>query len=54
MCEYQRTAYPDSDKHVVPICAYTKELCTFCVYGNQDTLKKAKQAEKNGEFKEDN
>ena len=43
MCEYQRIDhYSKSD---LPICDYTKELCTFCVYGNFNTYNKAKEAE---------
>jgi hypothetical protein len=31
------------DQH--PKCDYTKELCTFCVLGNQQTYKEAKKKE---------
>lgn len=46
MCEYQRTPPLSLGKSSgMPICEYTKELCTFCVYGNMNTFLKAKEAE---------
>lgn len=46
MCQYQITPPLSLGKSSgIPICEYTKEFCTFCVYGNADTYLKAKKAE---------
>lgn len=36
MCEFQRV-FPNR----LPICDYTKDLCTFCVCGNCKTYNEA-------------
>lgn len=48
MCPYQRIDH--HSKSILPICEYTKELCTYCVYGNFDNYNKAQEA-KNKEKK---
>ena len=42
MCEYQRVK-----ENELPMCDYTKSLCTFCVLGNAKTYKEA-EAKKGG------
>ena len=42
MCEFMIVYGGDK----MPKCDYTKELCTFCVFGNAITYKEAKEAEK--------
>ena len=42
MCEFQRVF---SNK--LPVCDYTKDLCTFCVCGNSKTYNEA--ISKNGD-----
>ena len=45
MCQYQKTPPPSFGKSAgMPICEYTNELCTFCIYGNADTYLKAEAA----------
>lgn len=45
MCEYQRINKTPTRKPAPPKCKYTGEYCTYCVYGNADTYKKAKENE---------
>lgn len=40
MCEFQRIK-----ENELPICDYTKNLCTFCVLGNANTYKEATKGE---------
>lgn len=42
MCEYQRI-----DENELPMCEYTKELCTYCVLGNGKTYEKTERNNKN-------
>lgn len=39
MCEYQRI-----EENKLPMCEYTKELCTYCVLGNRNTYEEAEKA----------
>lgn len=50
MCEFQRiplNRVVDGETVVksLPICEYTKELCTYCVLGNSKTYNEAKRSE---------
>lgn len=44
MCEYQRITHYAGVANL-PICTFTNRICTYCVLGNADTYKKAKEAE---------
>ena len=46
MCEYQRINH--NSKCALPMCDYTKKLCTYCVCGNFDIYKKAQKAQEEG------
>lgn len=46
MCEFQRVNRRGI-KVLPPICKYTGEYCTYCVYANKDTYNKAKAAQNN-------
>ena len=39
MCEFQRI-----EPNKLPICEYTEEICTYCVYGNEKTYNEAIKA----------
>ena len=47
MCEFQKYDL----KNPLPICDYTKELCTLCVFGNKKTYYEVEQAAKERESK---
>ena len=40
MCEYQRVDLIDNK--AAPMCEFTKNFCTLCVFGNANTYKAAK------------
>lgn len=42
MCEYQKYDL----ENPLPICTYTQELCTLCIWGNMGTYNEARKAEK--------
>lgn len=44
MCEFQ-IIKPDE----LPMCEYTKELCTYCVMGNSKTYEEATRSDNNAE-----
>lgn len=43
MCEYQRIK-----ENELPMCDYTKSLCTLCVLGNRKTYEEAQAHEEKG------
>lgn len=45
MCEFMRVNPNNKVKSDLPMCDYTKELCTFCILGNSNTYNKAKECE---------
>lgn len=45
MCEYQKINTFAKSTYELPICTVTNEYCTYCLYGNANTYKKAKEAE---------
>ena len=45
MREYQKYDL----ENPLPVCDYTKELCTLCILGNMGTYNEARKAEKERE-----
>lgn len=45
MCKYQKINHLGNKKIVLPICSYTKNYCTYCIYANSDTFIKAETKE---------
>ena len=43
MCEFQRVK-----ENELPMCVYTKSLCTLCVLGNGNTYNEAVKATEKG------
>lgn len=46
MCPFQRVNF-EPFKASLPMCDYTKDLCTFCVHGNQKTYNEAIKQKEN-------
>ena len=44
ICKYQR--FTKRGKSELPLCAHTKQYCTYCVYANKSTFNKAENSNK--------
>ena len=51
MCEFQiipqNKVINGVEVAQLPICEYTNDICTYCVFGNQKTYNEAKRSDNN-------